>query len=187
MRARGLNYALRRVLAIGITLTTIVATCGCSLIGPSSGAVARPTATLRPTTMPIPTWTPIPSPTPEPSPTPVPVDTSDCDLDGTFASDVTIPDYTALSSGEAFVKTWGITNTGTCQWGEGFWLVYVGGEQMQAPERVAVPQTAPGEVAEISVEFVAPSTTGEHRSEWQLATGAGEKFGDTVWMIIVVE
>ena len=186
MRATGLTRTFRRALAVIVILTAVVATSACSLLGPETGDVARPTATLRPTTMAIPTWTPIPSPTPEPTATPVPVVTVDCDLDATFASDVTIPDYTELSAGEEFVKTWGIRNTGTCDWGEGYWFAYVGGEQMQAPEKVAVPVTEAGQVADLSVEFVAPSAAGEHRSEWQLMAN-DQPFGDTVWMIIVVK
>lgn len=178
-------------LAIGaLILAVIVASTGCSYLPlGASGPTAEPTATRRPPPAVIPTWTPVPSPTPPPTETPVPVAVSDCRLGAAFVSDVTIPDRTAIQAGQRFVKTWALRNTGTCPWGEGYYLAFAGQQRMGAPDRVPVPETAPGATAEVSVELVAPETPGSYRSDWQMYAGGdpGRSFGAVVYTLIVVE
>jgi len=172
-------------------LTIATGTTGCALLDPSPGPTPRPTNTRRPQPQIIPTWTPIPSPTPVPTatPLPAPVQVSDCRLGSAFVADVTIPDRTVLQAGETFVKTWALRNTGSCPWGEGYFLAFVGKQQMGAPDRVPVPETAPGATAEISVTFTAPTTPGSYRSDWQMYVESEppRHFGTVVYTLVIVE
>ncbi len=167
-------------LLMGLLLT------GCGLFGEEEpGAV--PTNTPRAVVRIIPTWTPVVTATPEPTPTLDVVDISGCDLNAVYVRDVTIPDGTKLSPGEEFVKTWEIRNTGSCPWGRGYWLVFVSNDQMGAESRVVVPETAPGETAQVSVTFTAPAAPGEYRSDWQMQVNDDRRFGSSFYTVVVVE
>ncbi len=136
-------------------LTTILAfTTACSRsvdipteIPPTETAIIPPTleVTLPSTKIPA-TPTEIP-PTQDP----------DCTNEALFIADVTIPDDTVLSAGEAFVKTWRIQNAGTCTWNKSYKLVFSSGEQMNSALTVSLSETPPDENLDISVDLVAPS------------------------------
>jgi hypothetical protein len=128
------------------------------------------------------------TPGPEGSPTPVPDEEGEggCTLNAAFAADVTVPDNTEMSPGETFVKTWRIRNSGTCDWGAGFTLVFVGGEQMGAPSSVPVPATAAGSTVDVSVNMAAPSDYGTYRGNWRVQSDTGTAFGSSVYVQIVV-
>jgi hypothetical protein len=113
------------------------------------------------------------------------VDVSDCTLGAVFAADITIPDNTPVDAGQSFVKTWSIRNTGTCDWGPGYLLAFVDGDQMGGPQSVSVPETAAGETAEISVELIAPAEAGTYRGNWQICVNRTECFGDKFYVQIV--
>lgn len=156
---------------------------------------AVPTGTPLPT--PAPSQTGIPSPTQAPTPThtPVPVPTSTptrtasptpCLPDATFIEDVTVPDDAAFVPGDAFDKTWRIHSSGCAAWPAGTRWVFVDGDQLGAPAAVAVPDTPVGGTALIVVPLVAPTHPGTYRSTWQMQTADGERFGDRVYVQIVV-
>jgi hypothetical protein len=95
-----------------------------------------------------------------------------------FVADVTVPDGTNFTPGEAFVKTWRLKNTGTTTWTRDYLLVFVRGEQMGGPPTVAMPESvAPGETIELSVDMTAPERLGSHTGFWQFRTPAGQPFG----------
>ena len=128
-----------------------------------------PTATLVPPTNTAipPTNTPIP-----PTHTPIP-----CDI-AKFVQDVTIPDGTTLKAGEAFTKTWRLTNVGTCSWTTEYDLVFVSGNSMSASAVVDLPRkVAPGESIDLSVSMVAPGTAGDYTGFWMLRNPGGGRFG----------
>jgi hypothetical protein len=99
---------------------------------------------------------------------------------------VTIPDDMIMAPGTAFTKTWRVRNTGTAPWGPGTTLVFSKGNQMGAPNSVAVPEVQPGETVDISVDMVAPDEVGSHRGGWRLQTSSGTTFGDELWLLITV-
>jgi hypothetical protein len=109
-----------------------------------------------------------------------------CVSDATWESDVTVPDGTEMSPGESFDKVWRLRNTGDCTWGDGYQLVLVSGAAMNGPEAVAVPTTVSGETADISVTLQAPSTPGTYTSEYRMVDAAGQQFGQTIRVVIVV-
>lgn len=127
------------------------------------------------------TPTPVPPPTVAPSPTP-----NTCILDARFIRDVTIPDNTTLAPGAPFVKTWTIQNSGTCAWDANTAAVFNSGTRMAGGSPTPVGALAPGATKDISINFVAPTNPGTHRSGWKLQAGNGSKFGETFFAQIIV-
>lgn len=103
-----------------------------------------------------------------------------------FVSDVTIPDNTQMDPGESFTKTWKVKNSGSCAWDAGFKFQLASGNAMGA-QAVSLPSAvAAGATYDISVPMTAPSTNGTVRGDWRMSTGAGQFFGDQVYVTIVV-
>ncbi len=109
-----------------------------------------------------------------------------CELRAAYVADVTVPDDTLIEPGESFVKTWRIRNSGSCAWEEGTLLVYANGETIGGPASVSVSPTAPNTPVDISVEMTAPDEPGTYRSNWQLQTPEGTRFGGIFYVQIVV-
>ncbi len=100
-----------------------------------------------------------------------------CTLASTFISDVTIPDGTTVAPGGSFVKTWAIQNAGTCSWGGGYNAVLVGGLPFGASSPQPIPAAGPGDIINVSITMVAPTTPGPASSVWQLQASNGVVFG----------
>ncbi len=123
------------------------------------------------------------SPTPQAPPTPSP---TVC-IDGVqFVGDITGPDVTQMQPGQGFTKTWKLRNTGSCSWGSGYILAFVGGSQMGVQGSVPIPYTPNNGTADISVPMVAPSTSGIHQGYWQMRNSKGQNFGPQIWVKINV-
>jgi len=150
------------------------------------------TALAAPTNTPLPTNTIVPSPTIGLLTNATPLGTSavanptaSC-YRMAYVNDVSVPDDTVMTPGQAFTKTWKVKNTGTCAWDAGFQFAFTGGNAMNGatytlPQSVA----ANGEI-DISVSMTAPSTVGVARGNWRMSTAAGQFFGDEVYVQIVV-
>ncbi len=103
----------------------------------------------------------------------------------TFVRDVNIPDNTEVTPGEKFTKTWRVKNDGTCTWGPNGSLnalVFSGGYQMGAPDQVPlVNEVGPGQTADVSVQFTAPTDAGTYVSQWMFhvndGSGVNQKLG----------
>jgi len=105
-----------------------------------------------------------------------------------FAKDVTVEDGTQIPPNTSFVKTWRIRNEGIA-WPAGCLLRFVGkhSDDMGGPEFVAVEGViAPEQEVEISVPLVAPNKPGRYTGYWKMSTPDGRKFGQRVWVSIVV-
>jgi hypothetical protein len=95
-----------------------------------------------------------------------------------FVADVTVPDGTTFTSGQAFVKTWQLKNAGTNTWTSAYALAFVRGDQMGGPASVPLSGTvAPGATTEISVNLAAPTKLGSFTGFWMLRNAAGKLFG----------
>ena len=77
-----------------------------------------------------------------------------------FVSDVTIPDNTPVTAGQAFTKTWKVKNAGSCAWDAGFKFAFTGGEQMGGTSFTLPSAVAAGAVYDISVPMTAPNKIG---------------------------
>ncbi len=106
--------------------------------------------------------------------------------DAKFVRDVTIPDGTVLQTGETFLKSWRIRNTGTSTWGSGYTLAFFADEQMTSEDHVPLPPAAPGEEVTVSVRLNAPPTPGSHKSTWRPKGPDGEFFGHVFFALITV-
>ncbi len=123
-----------------------------------------------------------------PTMTPVPPQESGtgCSLNAAFVADVTIPDNTVMQPGASFTKVWRVRNSGTCDWEPGTQLVFVSGEPMTAIGAVPVPAVAAGSMTDIAVDMTAPTTPGTYKSTWQLQSPEGVRFGNKIYVQIVV-
>jgi hypothetical protein len=95
-----------------------------------------------------------------------------------FVADVTVSDGEEISAGTPFTKTWQIRNSGTCDWGTGYTIIYSSGEQMGGPSsQPLATAVSVGATAEISVELVAPATAGDYTGWYAIANASGQAFG----------
>jgi len=142
---------------------------------------------------PVSTTTPVPPTSTPISPTKTGTPVSICNI-GKFVKDVTIPDWTTLSAGETFTKTWRIQNVGTCTWTTAYDLVFVSGSAMNAP--AVIPLTAnvaPGQTVDLSVSMKAPETSGDYTGFWMLRNqydarfGVGANAATSLWVKIKVK
>jgi hypothetical protein len=105
---------------------------------------------------------------------------------GRFVADVTVEDGTPFNPGQPFVKIWKMRNEGTTAWPENTRLSYVGGDKLSNVEAVAVPPMDPGVEVDIAVDMAAPSKPGRYVSYFRLLTPDGTRFGQRVWVDIIV-
>jgi hypothetical protein len=93
-------------------------------------------------------------------------------------ADISVLDNTVFRPGEAFTKIWRVRNSGSCEWTADYALVFSSGEQMGAPDEVALPAVvAPGATVDISLDLIAPAATGTYTGFWALRNAAGSLFG----------
>lgn len=97
-----------------------------------------------------------------------------------------IVDGTVIQPGQPFTQRWAMRNSGQSVWGSGYKLVWVADESMGAPPQVSVPACAAGQEVAISVPFLAPTSSGGHKSTWRLCNNRDELFGDPIWVEIQV-
>ncbi|MEK7810062.1 MAG: hypothetical protein AAB571_13380, partial [Chloroflexota bacterium] len=77
---------------------------------PTPGRTVEPGFTLIPTTPLSPTSTPV-----------------HCTSDAKFLRDVTVPDFSSINGGAIMDKRWAVRNSGTCDWGREYRVVFVEG------------------------------------------------------------
>lgn len=83
-----------------------------------------------------------------------------------------------MDLGDFFVKTWRLRNIGTCTWTNGYSLVFMGGDRMNAPKHIQFrTSVAPGQLVDLVVDFTAPEVAGAYQSFWKLQPDAGRSFG----------
>ena len=126
---------------------------------------------------------------------PLPEGTNTCE-NNTFeyVQDLNIPDNTTFTPGAEFTKMWELRNNSDCVWTTEYSIVFVGGDQMSAPDSIPLERPiAPGEIVDISVDMIAPEFRQEaYRGNWQMADPTGEPFGidgvieDAFWLQIQV-
>lgn len=102
----------------------------------------------------------------------------DCTDEAEFVADVTVLDDEIMPPTLGFTKTWRLENAGTCTWTTDYSIVFVSGDQLDAPDRVPLTQdVAPEDTIDISVQMTAPNLDGTYRSEWLLENELGMQFG----------
>jgi Ig-like domain from next to BRCA1 gene len=139
----------------------------------TAAAHLTPTAPLTPTT--TPTLTLIDINATEASATPTP----SC-YHLRFIKDVTIKDFTPMTPGETFTKTWQVINNGTCAWQPGFQFAFYGGDPMGGSNFTLTQAVNPGDQTDLSIPMTAPSGTGIIISTWRMSGFNGWFFGDAL-------
>jgi hypothetical protein len=95
-----------------------------------------------------------------------------------FIDDVTIEDRTVLEENEAFTKVWRLENIGDCTWTTDYEVFFSSGNQMGAPAVTELPEpVAPGETIDISIDMIAPDSSGTYTGYWLLRDETGNIFG----------
>jgi hypothetical protein len=152
-------------------------------------------AAFTPTSLPE-TDTPVPTATeggPTETPTLLPGDVTAtpvlCDalIYDAATIDVNVPDNTEMQLGQEFVKTWLVTNNGSCTWGAGYKLIFSSGDKLSGVPQPFTAVVAPGQEVEVSVNFKAPTQAGVYVSSWQLANATDTPFPRTFYVKIVVK
>lgn len=120
-----------------------------------------------------------------PSASPTPIATNSptptqgvCDQAG-FEKDITVPDNTVLEAGQEFTKTWRLRNDGVCSWNSGYAIVFDRGDAMGGPASSPLTSgtVAPGETVDVSIDLIAPESTGTYQGYWKLRNPSGQTFG----------
>jgi len=105
---------------------------------------------------------------------------------GRFVADVTVEDGSPMTPQQQFVKIWKMRNEGTVAWPENTRLSYVGGDRLSNVEAVSVPVIEPGAEVDIAVDMTAPNLPGRYVGYYRLLTPDGTRFGQRVWVDIIV-
>src|SRR5207253_2991373 len=64
---------------------------------------------------------------------------------------------------------------------------FTGGSNLGAQGTYGIPSTSSGSTATISVNLQAPSSAGTYQANYRLKNASGSYFGDTFWVIVVVD
>ena len=129
--------------------------------------------------------TPLPEPsavaaTPDIFPTPA------CTDELTWLVDLTFEDDTVVLPGQSMDKQWLVQNSSACDWDARYRLRNINGETLGAPAEIPLYPARAGAQVTLRIVFLAPSAAGTYKSEWQAVNPAGELFGDTVYIQIIV-
>lgn len=189
---------MKKSFAIAILVIFIISACSTTAEPPvdvnviqteaAATIVAQITSVAEQTPQATSTSTPVPAtstPTVEPSPT-ITSTAAKCN-DAEWVKDVTIIDGAYLISGEAITKTWRVKNIGSCTWTSGFKLVFGYGDNLSDAAATIPAGIAPGDEAEISLEFTVPQTKKNYYSYWRLVDNLGEPFGEFLSLLFTVE
>ncbi len=142
----------------------------------------RPPTAIQPTAIPpTPTVTYTATLTPTLTPLPGP-----CTNELTFLDDLTVEDGTTFSPGATIDKQWLVQNDGTCDWDSTYKLKWVGGYTLGVAEEQPLFTARAGVQVTLRIVFTAPVEPGTYQTTWQALDPAGNLFGDTVYMEIVV-
>lgn len=134
----------------------------------------------------------LPTPTPAPTSTagPPPACLDGLQLIGHPNLDPDLDNPPVKLPGEPFTKVWQVKNTGTCTWDTTYRLVFASGNtpgaEMGGKPTPLTKEVAPGETTEVSVDLVAPITSGVYLAWWQMENGNASAFGERLPVAIQV-
>ena len=148
----------------------LVLLCGLALIGLSCYSLATPTAVPGlVSTIVVQTAQAANTQTAAAPPVPTPTVMASCADRATPAQDAA---QQAATVGSKFTLTWQLNNTGECSW-HGYSIVFVSGDQLNAPDFIPVQDTLPGSTATLTVDLVAPASAGTFTGIFELRDASG--------------
>ena len=152
-----------------------------------TAAVATFASNLTQTVAAHPTSTPTLTPTTTPTLTLIDINATEASATPTPAcyhlrwiKDVTVKDFTLMTPGETFTKTWLVSNSGTCAWQPGFQFAFYGGDPMGGSNYTLEQPVNPGDQINLSISMTTPSGTGIVISTWRMSDITGWFFGDAL-------
>ena len=146
-------------------------TSGTAMTTSSPAPTSTPTPTLTATSTPTETSTLIPTSIPNVALN-IPCDQA------AFVEDLTIPDGTQISAGNAFTKIWRLENIGSCTWTPAYLIIFDHGDLLGAPASFNMPGFVnPGQTVDISVNLTAPYDQRIYEGFWKLEDPNGNFFG----------
>lgn len=87
-------------------------------------------------------------------------------------------DGSTISSGGKFTAVVTLMNVGTTTWNTNYYIQFADGEPMGANTKIMIPyDVGPGLSVQISIDFTAPSNTGDITSTWSIMNPAGIAIG----------
>lgn len=92
-----------------------------------------------------------------------------------------------VKSGESFIMTWKVHNSGTCEWKTYYHLTFVGGTDMDARGGSFGKIIPVDKNPEVSVQLDAPKRTGTFTAYFRMSDGNGNLFGSTLGVTIKVQ
>ena len=182
----------KKILPILFALSLIISACGSASeeeLAIASTAAAQ-TVEARFTEMAEENNTPIPEPSATesvgateavapvpPTETPVVGDLPEGALVASLYSE-TVPDGTVLETGEYFMKSWTLLNTGTYTWSKEYKLIYWDGDLLDGyTEYAFFDVTAPGETITFPIQLRAPDEANHYTGYWKMKSPSGYIFG----------
>ena len=144
---------------------------------PQPEATATPDNTATPTTEPTAAATATSTLPPTATATTPLSSASNIENHALFISDVTIPDGTEITVGQAFAKTWRLQNIGTATWTTEYSFVFINGSRMDGQAIKLAKDVAPGQTIDITINMIAPAEAGEYVGYWTLADEENTTFG----------
>ena len=95
-----------------------------------------------------------------------------------FIADINVPPGTVMAPSAPFIKTWRLTNVGSCTWTTAYQFVFFSGELMGAPASVSLNvNVVAGQTVDISLNMTAPAAPGRYRGYWMFKNASGALFG----------
>ena len=179
---------LALIMAIGLRGSTqTIQNLVMNFSGVQTAAVATFASNLTQTVIARPTSTPTLTPTRTPTLTLIDINATEASSTPTpscyrlhWIKDVTVPDFTPMTPGETFKKTWLVSNSGTCVWQPGFQFAFYGGDPMGGFNYTLTQAVNPGDQTDLSIPMTAPSGTGIIISTWRMSGFNGWFFGDAL-------
>ncbi len=103
-----------------------------------------------------------------------------------YIKDLTIPDGSEVLEGEKITKRWVITNEGSCNWDQSYSLQLISGLALGAKKYQLLYPARQSSRAILEISFTAPDNPGRYNSWWQAFDSKGKRFGDPLYMDIIV-
>jgi hypothetical protein len=103
-----------------------------------------------------------------------------------YLKDLTIPDGSEVAPGKKITKRWLISNEGSCNWDQSYSFQLISGLALGAEKVQELYPVRQGAKAVVEITFTAPDNPGRYNSWWQAFDPKGGRFGDSLYMDIMV-
>ena len=103
-----------------------------------------------------------------------------------YLKDLTIPDGSEVAPGKKITKRWLISNEGSCNWDQSYSFQLISGLALGADQVQELYPARQGSEAVVEITFTAPDNPGRYNSWWQAYDPMGHRFGDSLYMDIMV-